>query len=688
MAIIKYDGGGKPGGTVKESISYDGGKTWNGSGASGAASSGSSSGTSKTGQSSGWNNYTGATGKQYNVAGSNGTIQVTYKDGTTRTVLPTDADYVATSQAMQSDLSGNGINYTPNYTFTNQNGTYTTKDYVNGNNDLQYALQQAAKQSSGGYWKPNVGTHTGNTGKTYTIGDDDSIQIIRTDGTTAYVKPSDANYKATVQAMNADGVKSGIQINYNNAGLSTADYIKSLYNRIGTKRADGTTVTLADVDKELDRLGLSDYNSQNAIYTAGGSLLPGNQFVTQHTGADGSNSADSRWLTYGGQDYLAGANGGDSSNWAQYVNGKTGNLDNLSFIFGNMQNNPYAQQDTDFLTAYLNAQNQFNAAGGVNAGTGTSYSPTGNANVDNVINYVNSLNNYSAASGGNGGTSSLLDMLQSYLNSGLTANQDFIAQQKAQAEQAAQKQASDAWVNSQIAQRSLKEQLSALGMGTSGALQSGQMALQGDYGNNLATINTNLNTMLSNLSQQELQVLSDYYNNMANYAYQVTNDEADRALQQAQLALQQQQAAYDQQYQAQQLAMQQAQWEWQKQQAAYEQEQNRKLQQAAYYQSMYDNGSLSDAGLVNALSNLGLISGGYWPNGSYTNGSTIGQAQRQQAANNLALQEWDLSNAPLQQKLLQAELQAQLLANKKASSKTKNTAAAATTPTLPTDPFA
>lgn len=577
MAIIKYDGGGKPGGTVKKSVSYDGGKTWNGSGASGAASSGSSAGTSKTGQSSGWNNYTGATGKQYNVAGSNGTIQVTYKDGTTRTVLPTDADYAATSQAMQSDLAGNGINYTPNYTFSNQNGTYTTKDYVGGNNDLKYALEQAAK---------NSGTGT----------------------------------------------------------ASTADYVKSLYNRIGTQRADGTTVTLADVDKELDRLGLSDYNSKNALYTAGGSLLPGNQFVTQHTGADGSNSADSLWLTYGGQDYLAGANGGDSSNLAQYVNGKTGNLDNLSFIFGNMQNNPYAQQDTDFLTAYLNAQNQFNAAGGVNAGTSTSYSPTGNANVDNVINYVNSLNNYSAATGGNGGTSSLLDMLQNYLNSGLSANQDFIAQQKAQAEQAAQKQASDAWVNSQIAQRSLKEQLSALGMGTSGALQSGQMALQGDYGNNLATINSNLNTMLSNLSQQELQVLSDYYNNMANYAYQVTNDEANRALQQAQLVLQQQQAAYDQQYQQQQLAMQQAQWEWQKQQAAYEQDQAQKQQQAAYYQSMYDSGLMSDMGLVNALNNLGLVSSGYWPNGSYTQGATTAQLERQ---------------------LAQAQLQAQLLANAK-----------------------
>ena len=588
MAIIKYDGGGKPGGTVRESISYDGGKTWNGSGASGAASPGSSSGTSKTGQSSGWNNYTGATGKQYNVAGSNGTIQVTYKDGTTRTVLPTDADYVATSKVMQSDLAGNGINYTPNYTFTNQNGTYTTKDYVSGNNDLKYALEQAAKSSG-----------TGTSG--------------------------------------------------------TADYVKSLYNRIGTQRADGTTVTLADVDKELDRLGLSDYNSQNAIYTAGGSLLPGNQFVTQHTGADGSNSADSLWYSYGGQDYLAGANGGDSSNFAQYVNGKTGNLDNLSFVFGNMQNNPYAQQDTDFLTAYLNAQNQFNSAGGVNAGTGTSYSPTGNANVDNVINYVNSLNNYSAASGGSTGTS-LLDMLQSYLNSGLTANQDFIAQQKAQAEQAAQKQASDAWVNSQIAQKGLKEQLSALGMGTSGALQSGQMALQGDYGNNLATINSNLNTMLSNLSQQELQVLSDYYNNMANYAYQVTNDEADRALQQAQLALDQQQAQYNQQYQQQQLAMQQAYYDWQKQQAAEEAAYNKKVDQAKYYQDLYNSGAMGDEGLYNALSGLGFIDGGYFSNGSYTQGATNGQLERL---------------------LAQADLQAQILANaKKANGSTASTGSA------------
>ncbi len=592
MAIIKYSGRGDTG-----SISNDGGKTWNSLGGSGNSPSGGNGGNQGNTGSSGnkgsttvnsagttWNNYAGATGKQYSVAGSNGTIRVTQKDGSTRTVLPTDADYSVTQKAMQADLQGNGVNYTPTHQGFNGNVDYTTKDYVTGNNNLKYALEQAAKNSG-----------TGQSG--------------------------------------------------------TEEYAKSLYNRIGTQRADGTTVTLDDVNKELDRLGLSDYNSSNALLTAGGKLLPGNEFLKYKDDAGlTTNSPDSRWVSYGGQDYLMG---GDSANWAQYVNGKTGNLDNLSYIFGNMQNNPYAQQDREFMQAYQNAQNQFNAAGGIGAGNGTNYSPTGYQNVDSVIQYVNSLNNYNAAAGngGAGNTSNLLDMLQSYLNSGLDANKDFIQQQRAQAEQAASQQASDAYVNSRRAQNSLREQLSALGLGTSGALQSGQVGLQGDYSTNLNTINSNLDSMLSNLSQQELQVLSDYYNNMANYAYQVTNDEANRALQEAQLALQQQQAAYDQQYQQQQLAMQQAQWEWQKQQAEREyentlsqQDYNKKLQQASNYWDAYNAGVLGDEGLYNALYGLGLVDNGYWPNGSYTQGATTAQLERQMA---------------------QAQLQAQLLANAK-----------------------
>lgn len=592
MAIIKYSGRGDTG-----SISNDGGKTWNSLGGSGNSPSGGNGGNQGNTGSSGnkgsttvnsagttWNNYNGATGKQYSVAGSNGTIRVTQKDGSTRTVLPTDADYSVTQKAMQADLQGNGIQYTPTRTFNNGNGTYTVKDYVTGNNNLKYALEQAAKNGGAGQ-------------------------------------------------------------------SSTEEYAKSLYNRIGTQRADGTTVTLDDVNRELDRLGLSDYNSSNALLTAGGRLLPGNEFLKYKDDAGlTTNSPDSRWVSYGGQDYLMG---GDSANFAQYVNGKTGNLDNLSFLFGNMQNNPYAQQDREFMQAYQNAQNQFNAAGGIGAGNGTNYSPTGYQNVDSVIQYVNSLNNYNAAAGngGAGNTTNLLDMLQSYLNSGLDANKDFIQQQRTQAEQAASQQASDAYVNSRRAQNSLREQLSALGLGTSGALQSGQVGLQGDYSTNLNTINSNLDSMLSNLSQQELQVLSDYYNNMANYAYQVTNDEANRALQQAQLALQQQQAAYDQQYQQQQLAMQQAQWEWQKQQAEREyentlsqQDYNKKLQQASNYWDAYNAGVLGDEGLYNALYGLGFVDNGYWPNGSYTQGATTAQLERQ---------------------LAQAQLQAQLLENAK-----------------------
>lgn len=153
-----------------------------------------------------WNKYQGATGKQYEVAGSNGTISVIRPDGSTSLVRPTDSNYQATLNAMQSDLKGNGINYTPTHDFSNANGSWQTKDYITGNNDLKYALEQAAKNSG--------------TGQT-----------------------------------------------------STNDYVKSLYNRIGSQRSDGSIITLDDINKELGRLGLSDYDSNNAIYTAGGNLL-------------------------------------------------------------------------------------------------------------------------------------------------------------------------------------------------------------------------------------------------------------------------------------------------------------------------------------------------------------------------------------------------------------------------------
>ena len=612
MAIIKYSGRGDTG-----SISNDGGKTWNSLGGSGNSPSGGNGGNQGNTGSSGnkgsttvnsagttWNNYSGATGKQYSVAGSNGTIRVTQKDGSTRTVLPTDADYSVTQKAMQADLQGNGIQYTPTRTFNNGNGTYTVKDYVTGNNNLKYALEQAAKN--------------GGAGKS-----------------------------------------------------STEEYAKSLYNRIGTQRADGTTVTLDDVNRELDRLGLSDYNSSNALLTAGGRLLPGNEFLKYKDDAGlTTNSPDSRWVSYGGQDYLMG---GDSANFAQYVNGKTGNLDNLSFLFGNMQNNPYAQQDRDFLNAYNGALNDFNIQAGItptqnittNAGN-TTY--TGNANVDSAISYINNLNNYAQQTG----NSDLLAQIEGLLKNGLTATQEWLAQQKQQAQSDAEQQARSAYINNLLAGRAMNETLAAQGLGTSGAMQSAQLGLQNQYNSNINTINQNLGTLLSGLNQQELQALSDYYSNMGQYTYNISNDEANRALQQAQLALQQQQAAYDQQYQQQQLAMQQAQWEWQKQQAEREyentlsqQDYNKKLQQASNYWDAYNAGVLGDEGLYNALYGLGFVDNGYWPNGSYTQGATTAQLERQ---------------------LAQAQLQNQYLANQKLQSSLKKSKSGGGNNT-PIDPF-
>ena len=512
MAIYQYSRGAD--GKTVERISNDGGKTFTETG-TGKVTSGNT-GTSKYGYSSDNNQYTGNTGKQYNVSGANGAITVNRPDGTTSTVQRGDANYQATLDAMQKD----GVNYTPNTTYTNQNGTYTAKSYTAGNSDLQYALEQAAKQSS-------------------------------------------------------------------NGSVSLNDYVESLYNRVGSQRADGSTVSLNDVTNELTRLGLQDYLPGNAVFTAGQNLLPGNEFLSigpDKTGDEGT------WAFYGGQQYRVG---GDQADFVNYVNGKTGNLNNnLSYIFGNMANNPYAQQDPEFMQQYLQGQGQFNNANGLTGNIGTNGSITGNQNVDNVINYWNSMNNYGNMAGGgfgNVGTSSLLELLQSYLDGGLEANKGFLEQQRVLAQQSAEKAASDAYVNQIKQQDAVRQQLSALGLGTSGALQSAQMGIQGNYGNNLSEINSNLNTMLSSLSEQELQMLTDYYNNMANYAYQVTNDERDYAMAQAQLALQQQQAQYEQQMAERELALKLQQYAWEQEQYANSQALAEKQYADAMAQQQFEN---------------------------------------------------------------------------------------------------
>ena len=531
MAVIMYKGRGSD-----EYVSNDGGKTFTNQ-STGQVSSGNT-GTSKYGYSSGNNQYTGNTGKQYNVSGANGAITVNRPDGTTSTVQRGDANYQATLDAMQKD----GVNYTPNTTYTNQNGTYTTKSYTAGNKDLQYALEQAAKGSS--------------------------------------------------------------------TGVSVDDYVNSLYNRVGSQRADGSTVTLNDVKNELTRLGLQDYLPGNAIYTAGGNLLPGNEFVAyKDNNGQTTNSEDSRWASYGGQDYLVG---GDSNNFVNYVNALTGNYNNLDYIFGgaNMANNPYAQQNPEFLNQF----NQQLAALYAQAGGNPAGSAVGNVNTNINNNYSdNSLGGYVGSLGALGGAtgqdyaSGLWSQIEAMLKGGNDAYNQFLDSQQATAEKNAEELAREAWVRSQLAGDGLKEGLSAAGLGASGALQSAQLGVQNSFNNSLANINNSLNDMSANINEQKLAALTDLNKNLTDYAYQIQNDEYNRAMQQAQLY--QQQLEY-------QKALEQQQWE-----NAYQQQlldiQNRqyadetanaqKAQQAEYYANLYNIGQISGAQYQQYLRSLGLI---------------------------------------------------------------------------------
>lgn len=496
-------------------------------------------GTSKYGYSSGNNQYTGNTGKQYNVSGANGAITVNRPDGTSKTVQRGDADYQATLDAMQKD----GVNYTPNTTYTNQNGTYTTKSYTAGNKDLQYALEQAAKGSS--------------------------------------------------------------------TGVSVDDYVNSLYNRVGSQRADGSTVSLNDVTNELTRLGLQDYLPGNAIYTAGGRLLPGNEFVSYHdNNGQTSNSEDSRWASYGGQDYLIG---GDSNNFVNYVNALTGNYNNLDYIFGgqNMANNPYAQENPEFLNQFNQQLAALYAQAAGNAGNGAG------GNVNGVVNnnysnnslggYVGSLGSLGAATGQNNYTSGLWSEIEAILRGGNDAYNKFLDSQQATANRNAEELARQAWVRSQLAGDGLKEGLSAAGLGASGALQSAQLGVQNSFNNSLADINNSLNDMSTSINEQKLAALTDLNKNLTDYAYQIQSDEYNRAMQQAQLY--QQQLEY-------QKALEQQQWEnaynqqlldIQNKQYADETANAQKAQQAEYYANLYNIGQISGAQYQQYLRQLGLI---------------------------------------------------------------------------------
>lgn len=294
--------------------------------------------------------------------------------------------------------------------YTNSYGdTYTTPSYLNGNKDLQYAMQQSAQ----------------NNGK---------------------------------------------------GSVSVSEYAASLLNSIGSKGKDAVVA-------EMNRLGLQDFLPPslggNGILTAGGQILPGNQYGNYKEDDYG------KWYSYGGQDYLVG---GSNADYADYVNGKTNNLADLYSLYKDMSENSYAQADQAWLSNFLNKH------GGMSSDDAQKAS------------FIASYNNYSGNNGGGSSNSSngYLDYLQNAQNLSKQAIEEQIRSileglqgKKLTAEQTAEEQAKQARLNMLLSEQSMKNALSASGLSNTGYSESSQIGLNNSYQQALNQINTDKSTALT-----------------------------------------------------------------------------------------------------------------------------------------------------------------------------------------------
>lgn len=500
----------------------------------------------------------GSTGKSYATSNGNQSIAVTYKDGTTRLVNPGDADYNTTYQAMQTDLKSNGINYVPTYTTT------VYRDVV-GNDQDGYQID---------YSKPSTFKNVA-----YTVGNPELQKAIRDSGS------SDVN-----------------------------DYVKSLYNN--------PDMSQNDIDNMLNAYGLSDFNSQNAIYTAGKNILPGGNAANLGRWSYGDEGImvngspqSGLYYTYGGQTYLMG---GDAANLAQYANGKTGNWTRADYTLGNIGNNPMVQGDQDLYSAYQNQNNAYNALNTVGTGNNVANGTTIN---NNTLNAAYNGGNGSAGTNlaltlNSGGQvtpegSNLLNTVISMLTQGLNSQQQYLSSKEDDARANADELRHQAWINSQINGVQTRNRLAGQGLATSGAMDSAMMGVQNNYNTALNDVNTNLKDTLNNLNEAGLKALTDYANQVTEYTYNITEADMQRALQQMQINLQQQEFEWNRQYQQQQLAQEQAKLDYDKKIDTY----NR-------YQDMYNEGILSPQGLVNVGNALGLTDNGWFANGLYNGGTS------------------------------------------------------------------
>lgn len=442
---------------------------------------------------------TGATGKTYATSNNNQSIYVARPDGTTSVVNKGDPNYNATENAMKTDLGGAGINYNPTYTTTVHRDV---KENANGGYDIDYSKPQ-----------------------TFT--------------TQAYLPGNEALQKAFTEAGKQQ------------LGISLNDYVKSLYDSVGT---EGGYANKDSLNAGLGALGLTDFDTEHALYSAGGNIIPGGnakQFGELDDTAGNNILVNGKpqggmYYNYGGQSYLMN---GDAANLAQFANGQTGNWTASDYILGNLTANPMVQGDQNLNQLAQAGTNYYNNLGfGQNAnGTQTdangviqpgtvnpngTVNYTGNSKVDSTINYVGNVLDYAIQTG----DSDLYAQVAAILSQGLKYQQEFLDKQRDRAESKASDQKSAAWVSNQIAARNLKQQLAAQGLGTTGALVGGMVGLQNSYNNAIGQINDGLIEMLSNLDSEELKLLSDHFNNLGQYKYQIGSADLDRALQREKMA--------------------------------------------------------------------------------------------------------------------------------------------------------
>lgn len=97
-----------------------------------------------------------------------------------------------------------------------------------------------------------------------------------------------------------NGYNADLQYALKQSGMTADQYRQDLLNRVGTLRSDGRYVTQAEIDTELNRLGLNNLQTggQGNLYKTGDTLdvfgdgnlwvFDGTQFVPQGgPGADG-----------------------------------------------------------------------------------------------------------------------------------------------------------------------------------------------------------------------------------------------------------------------------------------------------------------------------------------------------------------------------------------------------------------